>query len=130
MIDAQQRTPRRLPRAAALGALAGLALAAGLVAAPSPAKAWWRGGIWIAPPVVVAPPYYPPPPAYYPPPPAYYAPPPPVVYAPPGAVAPSQSAQSCYAGAYVCPLEYAMPAGANCSCYDNGGRRIVGRAGG
>jgi hypothetical protein len=60
------------------------ALAAAVVlplTVPSTAHAWWRGGwgwgggIYIAPPVVVAPaPVYAPPPAYYAPPAAYYAP--------------------------------------------------------
>ena len=63
--------------------LAGSAFAATALA-PSPARAWWRGGFFIGlPPVVVAPgpvaypPYYYPP-AYYP---AYY---PPAAYYPPG----------------------------------------------
>ena len=69
-------------RLAVGAALAGL-VAIGVMAKPSPAEAWWRGG-WccgvgigiVVPPVVVAPPpvYYPPP-AYYAPPAAYYAPP-------------------------------------------------------
>src|ERR1700761_6320407 len=48
-------------------------------------------------------------PYYYPPPPVYYAPPPPVVYAPPQTYAPAPQAsgggQTCYAGAYVCPMD-------------------------
>jgi hypothetical protein len=111
-----------------IAASAAVAVGLGLFAAPGTANAWWRGGVFIGAPVVVGPVY--PPPVYYPPPPVYYAPPPPVVYAPPGATAPSQSAQSCYAGPYVCPLQYAMPAGATCSCYSNQGQPIPGRAGG
>jgi hypothetical protein len=91
--------------------------------APTQAKAWWRGGVFIGlPPVFVAPPYYYPP--VYAPPPVVYAPPP-VQYTP----AP-QSALRCYAGGYVCPLQYAQPPGAACSCYGNGGQPVPGRVGG
>jgi len=109
-----------------IAAAAAVAVGIGLLAAPGTAKAWWRGGVFIGAPVVVGPVF--PPPVYYPPP-VVYAPPP-VVYVPPGATPPSASAQSCYAGAYVCPLQYAMPAGANCSCFNNQGRPVPGRAGG
>ncbi len=61
-------------------AIAGVA-AIGIMALPSKAEAWWRGGYCcgvgigvVIPPIVVAPPYYAPAPVYYPPPPAYYAP--------------------------------------------------------
>lgn len=66
---------------------------------------------------------------YYPPP-VYYAPPP-VVYAPPPVYyeAPAQSAAgSCYAGPYVCPLNFAVPAGAQCACPGHTGT-VYGRAG-
>lgn len=103
------------------------------VLAPSPAQAWWRGGVWVgvAPPLYYAPPYYPPPPVYYaPPPPVYYAPPPPVVYTPPNfyAAPQQQYSQSCYAGPYTCPLQRPAPAGSACSCPSNQGR-AYGRAG-
>jgi hypothetical protein len=88
---------------------------------PAPAQAWWHGGIFIAPvPFVIPPvvPYYPP--AYYPPPPPYYVAPPPASYVgPSGDPAPGQS---CYAGAYVCPLDHVSPIGAPCTCPTNTGR--------
>ena len=62
-----------------LSALAGVALTAAALALPSPARAWWSGGVWVAPgpPIYMAPrPYYYPPPPY-----AYYRPPP--VWIPP-----------------------------------------------
>lgn len=67
---------KRLGCAAAVLGLVGSAV----VLAPSPAKAWWAGGVRfgvVLPPVVVAPApvYVPPPVAYYPAPPVYYAPP-------------------------------------------------------
>jgi hypothetical protein len=68
-------------------AMLGLA-AVGVIAAPQPAHAWWRGGYgWccgvgiVVPPVVVAPPVYAPAPVYAPPP-AYYGPAPGYAYAP------------------------------------------------
>jgi len=98
-----------------------LALAAGLgvMAASSPAHAWWHGyygprvffgpSVVFAPPVVLGPP-------------VVYAPPP--VYAP----APVYAGQGCYAGAYVCPLERATPAGGSCSCPVTGNTRVYGSA--
>ena len=69
-----------LKRLGAISAVTGFAVL-GVAAMPSPANAWWRGGIGIGvdlPPVVVAPaPVYAPPPVYYAPPPAAYYPPPP-----------------------------------------------------
>jgi hypothetical protein len=102
-------TRKTMARAAFALLLVGAALAA-----PSPAHAWWRGGFFIGfPPVYVGPP-----PAYYYPPPYYYAPPPPVVYEQPAPAA----GQSCYAGAYVCPLNAPSPVGGPCSCPTNTGR--------
>jgi hypothetical protein len=98
------------------------ALAAGAALMMStPAKAWWRGGVWIGvPPVVVgAPVVYPP--AYYP----YY---PPYYYYPPAAtpVPPAQNQSStqgpvtygatCYAGVYVCAAPAKSPVGGGCTC--------------
>jgi hypothetical protein len=99
-------------------------------------------------PPVVAPPYYYPPyyaPPYYGPP-SYpdgssfsYAPPnssqpqnlaPPPGYAP-GGYTPSAGygvAQSCQAGAYVCPLVAETPPGGRCSCPGQNGQRIRGQA--
>jgi hypothetical protein len=79
--------------------------------------------------------FYPPPPVYYPPPPIYY-PPPPVVYAPPPAYSPPQNyspgpsggGQTCYAGAYVCPMDRPVATGAGCYCPGNDGQRVWGRA--
>ena len=121
---------RSLGRYTAVGAAVAIGL--GLLAAPGTAHAYWRGGFFFGGPIVIGPVL--PPPVYYPPP-VVYAPPPPVVYSPPGYAQPggpatAESAPSCYAGAYVCPLQYAVPAGANCSCYSNQGRPIPGRAGG
>jgi hypothetical protein len=107
-------------------AAAAVALSAlSAIVGPSPAQAWWRGGVWVgvAPPLYYAPPYYPPP--------VYYAPPPPpVVYTPPGFYGSQQPqyGQSCYAGPYTCPLQPPAPAGSGCSCPANQGR-AYGRAG-
>jgi hypothetical protein len=129
----------RLTALAVAGALAGAAFVA------TPAKAWWRGGVWIGvPPVVVGPPaYYPPPyPYYYPPPypsaypyypyyppaypPGYAAPPPPAQTPMPqtqsGDTAQTPSNQpvaygaTCYAGVYTCAAAANTPVGAVCSC--------------
>jgi hypothetical protein len=97
--------------------VAGVA-AIGLAMTPAPARAWWRGGWGYNGGIVigVVPPFFLPPPVVYAaPPPVYYAPPPPPYYSAP-AYHPTVSGQSCYAGAYVCPLEHATPVGANCSC--------------
>ncbi len=109
--------PRLLLTAACAAAIGSVALL------PAPAHAWWRGGVFIGvPPIVVGPPvYYPP---VYAPPPVVYAPPP-VIYTP----AP-QTPYRCYAGGYVCPLRYAAPAGAACTCVGNGGEPVPGRVGG
>ncbi len=119
-------------------ALAVLVVASiGAIAMPGSAHAWWRGGFHgggfhgggfvfgFAPPLFYAPPpvYYAPP-AYYPPP-TYYAPPPPTYYAPQASNGP---AQSCNAGAYVCPLDHPTPVGAACACPTYNGR-VGGRAG-
>ncbi|MDA8253357.1 MAG: hypothetical protein M0Z28_29880 [Rhodospirillales bacterium] len=123
----------------AAGLWAAVAVAA--LALPSPARAWWRGGVFFGfppvlpfyyapPPVVYAPPaYYPPPPAYYPPPQGYA--PPPQGYAPPPQGNASQEGQAgpvCRAGAYICPLEAPAGVGAPCSCPTNTGR-AAGRVG-
>jgi hypothetical protein len=106
--------------------LSAFALVAAL-ALPSPARAWWRGGVFFAFPPVV--PYYYPPPVVYPPPPVVYYPP---VYPPPppypAAPQAGAGAPSCRAGAYVCPLETPAAIGAPCSCPTNTGR-IAGQVG-
>jgi len=121
----------------AVGTLACAAALGGMMAAATPAQAWWRGGVWIGvPPVVVGapgydpyyyPPYYPYPPAYYPPP-AYPAPayPAPAYPAPAPAPAPAPQPQAnagpvsygstCYAGFYVCAAPGNTAVGAGCSC--------------
>jgi hypothetical protein len=116
-----RRAPLMLSVAVAVAALAGT----------TPAEA--RVGVFFGfgPSIWVPPAYYYPPPFYYPPPPVFYTPPPPVSYTPPPY--PEQGAgaatRSCYAGAYVCPLEVRIPAGNICWCPDNRGGRAYGRAG-
>ena len=100
-----------------------------------------------------APYYYPPyyaPPAYYYPPPLGYVPPPAADWGPtppigprgerppaprptgpdanPGSRGPSAIAR-CVTGTAVCPLHYVEPVGTTCSCPDNAGGHITGRAG-
>ncbi len=96
----------------------------------TPVAAWWHGGVFIGgyvPPVVVGPPvvYAPPPPVYgYP----YY--PPPAVAYPPSAPPPATASGTCYAGAYVCPLDRPPTPDGSCSCptgYDGG--RVYGHLG-
>lgn len=102
-----------------------LALSALLSLAAMPARAWFFGGVAIAPPVVIGPPVvYPPPPAYYPPP--YYPP----AYYPPPVAPPAPSERTCYAGAYVCPLDHAPGIDGSCSCpSDTTGGRVWGHLG-
>ena len=94
------------------------------IVSPSPAQAWWRGGLWVgvAPPLYFAPPVYVPPPVYYAPPPMAYAPPPFYVSPPP------RYSSTCYAGVYTCPMQSAGPLGTPCSCPAERGR-AYGRAG-
>ncbi|MEA2729624.1 MAG: hypothetical protein QOF70_4099 [Acetobacteraceae bacterium] len=101
----------------------------GLVSGPAQARVFVGIGI-----PFYGPGFYPPP-VYYPPPPVYYAPPPPVYYAPPPqqeyysqAPASGGGGQMCYAGAYVCPMDRPVSAGASCYCLGNGGQRVWGRA--
>ena len=100
------------------------------------------------PPIYAAPYYYPP---YYYAPPSVYAPPgntfnytPPSAqpqslapprtssggYAPSGGYTPStgSAAQSCQAGAYVCPLVEDTPRGGACACPGHNGQQIRGQA--
>jgi hypothetical protein len=112
-------------------AVAGLVIAAtGPLLLPDPAAARVFVGVGIGVPGYPAPYYYAPPPVYYPPPRVYYAPPPPVVYAPPPVTyaPPMRAAQSCYAGAYTCPMERPTTPGAACYCAGNGGNRVWGQA--
>ena len=106
------------------GVLLAVLVLAGI--APAPALAWWRGGVAIG---IVPPPLFFGPPVYVAPPTVYYSPPP-VVYAPPPfyIAPPPRFAQTCYAGAYICPLQQPGPAGAPCSCPAYQGR-AYGRAG-
>jgi hypothetical protein len=103
--------------------------------------------VWVPPPVYY-PPYYGPPMVYAPPGDTFnYTPPsaqpgnlaPPRGYAPSGGYTPSMggppvgganlsSAQSCQAGAYVCPLVEDTPPGGPCSCPGHNGQRVRGRA--
>ena len=105
------------------------ALAAAALAAPSPAYAWWRGGVFFGfPPIApfyYAPPpvfYYPPPPVIYAPPPAAYAPPPAYAMPPPSTTPRDAAGPVCHAGLYVCPLDAPAPIGSPCSCPTNTGR--------
>lgn len=120
---------RNLHRIAALCAAA----VGPAMAAPPPAHA---ASVFFGfgPPVYYAPPAYYPPPLYYPPPPAYYPPPPPQYYTPPPppyAPPPRQTsaATTCYAGAFVCPMESQVSIGTTCWCPNNAGGRTYGRAG-
>jgi hypothetical protein len=100
--------------------LAAAALGAVAVSAPSPALAWYRGGVFvgISPfPVIVGPP------VVYAPPPYYAYPPPPVAYTP---VPPGRS---CYTATFACPLSPSIAPGTNCSCPMSGGGVAGGRAG-
>jgi len=78
---------------------------------------WGGGGVFLGfvPPFYYAPPVYIGPPVVYAPPPVYGAPAPGYAPGPAGGT-------SCYAGAYVCPLENPGPAGAPCTCPTNTGR--------
>ncbi|HJS87608.1 MAG TPA: hypothetical protein VJ779_19310 [Acetobacteraceae bacterium] len=125
------RSRGRVWRCAAL-ALGVVAFAA--VATPIPAQArvgvfLGLGPFWGPPAYYYPPPFYYPPPVYYAPPPPVYYTPPPVTYTPPAYVGPGSTVRSCYAGAYVCPLETRLAAGTTCWCPDNRGGRAYGRAG-
>jgi len=101
----------------------------GLLALARPADA--RVFFGFSFPLFVPGPYYYPPPVYaypppvYAPPPAYYAPP---AGYPPAPAAPPTSGQSCYAGAYVCPMETPVSPGTACYCRSNQGTRVWGQA--
>ncbi len=99
-----------------------LALTAGVLAAPNPAAAHVFVGVGIGVPFYG--PHFYPRPFYRPYYPYYYAPAP--IYYPPPVPVPAPvitGAYTCYAGPYVCPLHYAHPVNALCSCpTDNGGR--------
>jgi hypothetical protein len=106
------------------------AAALGLTCGPAQARVFVGLGFGL--PLYYGPGYYPPP-VYYPPPIYYAPPPPPVYYVPPqtytpGATARAGGQQSCYAGAYVCPMERPVAAGASCYCLGNGGQKVWGRA--
>jgi hypothetical protein len=140
----------RLPgfRTSAISGTLALLVFCGLMASQAQARVFIGVGV-----PLFFPPYIAPPPAYYPP---YYAPPPPPYYAPPDSnfsyappgsqpqsLAPPQGyapgygqgggpgygmAQSCQAGAYVCPLTADTPPGGRCSCPGQNGQRIRGQA--
>jgi hypothetical protein len=98
---------------------------------------WWGPGVALGLGLgALAAPYYWPPPVYFPP--QVWAPPP-QVWAPPQqgfsqtpqgfSQAPGGGGgQSCYAGAYVCPMERPVASGAGCYCPGNNGQRVPGRA--
>jgi hypothetical protein len=118
---------RQLPRPAAFAIALGAVFAC-LAVSPANARVFIGIGIPFYGPGFYGPGYYPGP--YYYPPPAYYPPPPPVVYSPPQAYAPANAGagQMCYAGAYVCPMDHPVAAGAGCYCLGNGGQHVSGRA--
>lgn len=119
MISSSSQSLRRLTVAIGLcAAFVGLALS------PAQARVFVGIGIPFYGPGFYPPPYYYPPPAYYPPP--VYAPP--QTYAPAQAAAPAGAGQSCYAGAYVCPMEHPVASGGGCYCSGNDGQRVWGRA--
>jgi hypothetical protein len=116
---------RSLPRAAGLIGVALAAAALAVVFLPTPAKAWFRGGVYVGvapPPFFYPPPFYYGPPVYYPPPPAYYGAPPLAYAAPPPPAATAPAAQSCYAGPLVCPMEHPSATGNTCWCTGSSGR--------
>lgn len=120
-----KKLPKHVLRTISLAAIgAGLLVSTGIATAQ--ARVFFGFGM----PLYYGPPVYAPPPVYYPPP-AYYAPPPPVVYAPPPAQTytpyPGGAGQSCYAGAYVCPMDRPVSPGSGCYCTVNGSR-VWGRA--
>lgn len=122
----------RLAASAALAAV--LLLGIFGMATPAYSRVWVGFGF----PLFIAPPLYYPPPAYYYPPPVYAPPPgyalPPAYYPPPpasysSAPTPSSgSGQSCYAGAYVCPMDNPVASGAACYCLGNQGVHVWGHA--
>lgn len=125
MRHAPPQFSRRRVAAAALGAAL-----LGLLTATEPAysRVWVGFGfpLFWTPPVYYPPPiYYYPPPVYAPPPPAYYSPPPPAAYGP---ASPPGGVQSCYAGAYVCPMDNPVASGAACYCLGNQGTHVWGHA--
>ncbi|HTU54878.1 MAG TPA: hypothetical protein VMF62_12990 [Acetobacteraceae bacterium] len=122
-----------------LRAVAGLAAVwLGVFGMVAPAYSRVYVGFGFGFPLFIAPPLYYPPPAYYYPPPVYapppgyvpppgYYPPPPASYAP--APPPSSgSGQSCYAGAYVCPMDNPVASGSPCYCLGNQGVHVWGHA--
>ncbi|SHJ36036.1 hypothetical protein SAMN02745194_02404 [Roseomonas rosea] len=114
---------RRLFLAAALAALPFLSTA--------PAEAQVTFGFGFGPAYPVYPAYpYPYPYAYPVPPPAWTVPPYPA-YAPPPVVVvpPRPPGQTCYAGAYICPLDRTLSAGDACGCPAPNGGRAWGRVG-
>ena len=146
----------RSPRVRTLATCAALAMLALFALPASQAHARVFIGVGLGVPLFY-PPYVAPPPAYYPPyyAPPYYAPPdssfsytppsqpqnlaPPQGYPPPQGYAPGGyapggggptygMAQSCQAGAYVCPLVTDTPPGGRCSCPGHDGQRIRGQA--
>lgn len=102
---------------------AALAMPPLLLAAPAGAQVSFGFGFGPAYPVFPAYPY-----AYAPPPgwvvPAYPAYPPPPSY-----LVPRPPGQTCYAGAYVCPLDRTLAAGDACGCPAGNGQRAWGRVG-
>ena len=118
-----------MDRSGTMALCAGIALAALAPAPPASARVFIGVAPLYYPPAYYPPPIYYPPPAYYAPPPEYYTPPPPPYmpspYRPPAAGV----ATTCYAGAFVCPMQSRVSIGTTCWCPDNTGARAYGRAG-
>jgi hypothetical protein len=93
---------------------------------------WWPGvafGFGLG--AIAAAPYWYPPPVYFAPPPVVYAPPQAFFQPPPQAFGQAPGGgggQSCFAGAYVCPMDRPVATGASCACPGNNGQRVGGRA--
>jgi hypothetical protein len=113
----------RLGRMAAIVLVGG----AGAIGIAPPAQARVGVVLGFGPGFWFPPYYYYPPPVYYPPPPVWYTPPPPVSYTPPAYASPGV-ARSCYAGAYVCPMQVEVSPGTTCWCPNNTGGRAYGTA--
>ncbi len=107
----------RFIRALPILAVLGIAIA---VSAPKAAQARIGIGFFVAPPAVIVPPVY----EFYYPAPVYYSPP--VYDYPPPAKASVPVGYTCYAGAYVCPLENRHPVGGYCACPAYGGSNVAG----
>nr|MCV4207259.1 hypothetical protein [Roseomonas sp. SXEYE001] len=103
-----------------------------LLSGPAEARGGVSFGIGIGVPIYPAYPVYPAYPYAYPvppPPPPYYIPPYPAYAPPPAYPVPRPPGQTCYAGAFICPLDRNLSAGDACGCPAPNGQRAWGRVG-